>query len=250
MSKNLVNKNKFPDIVFSDFDSLNPLVPLLKGIHIWKISISSMKNNLEFFNKLLSHDEYEKALKFKFEEDRLRALISRACLRILCGKYLSETPKDLIFNYSSKGKPFLLYDDFYFNVSHSKDIVLIGFSEFENFGVDVEYNRKMNDYMSIAEKYFHFKEYEFLKNLEKDKRKSFFLRYWTAKESYVKALGDGAGKNFNSFYIKGGLTENQFEKIYETDKKSGRPAFVYSFLPGANYFGAFCFKPGCPEIKS
>lgn len=240
MSRNLLEKMKFPEIDFFSLKDTDPEVPDLTGVHIWEINLSLVKHNPGFFDTVLSPDEYEKSMKFRFADDRVRSSVSRGCLRILCSKYLSVSPEDLIFSCTSKGRPYLLSADFSFNVSHSKDFVLIGFSKLSGFGVDIEYNRRINDYMSIAEKYFHGEEYGFLKSLDKDEAKKIFLKYWTAKESYVKALGDGIGKRLNSFYIKEPFPENQFAPIHETQNNSCSKICVYSYVPHQDYFAAFC----------
>lgn len=241
MNLNKVLNKNFPEIKIlnffeKDFDFFN-----LQGIHIWKINISDLEDQLDYFESFLCFDENQKASRFKFKDDQNRCIISRACLRILCGKYLSKIPKSIEFAYKEKGKPYIREADFSFNVSHSKDIVLIGFSKFENLGIDVEYNRDMNDFMSIAKNYFHEKECEILESVPKTLRKCFFLRYWTVKEAYVKALGEGLGKSANSFYADGDLCGKKFLNIIDAGSLD-KNFFVHSFLPQDNYFGAVCFR--------
>ncbi|MDY0132023.1 MAG: 4'-phosphopantetheinyl transferase superfamily protein [Desulforegulaceae bacterium] len=240
MSHKLIIKNEFPKINCLRFEKSGESVPDLNGIHLWQINITSLKPHLNFYEKILSKDELEKSLKFKFEADRLRACFSRACLRILCGAYLLKSPGDLNFEYNPKGKPFLGSRDLSFNLSHSNELILIGFSKRESIGVDLEYNFKTENYMAIGEKYFHPKESAVLKTLPKEMRKGGFFKYWTAKEAYVKALGDGIGKKIQSFYIKESLAENKFLEISGPLENGNPKGFVYLFSPQKNYFAAVC----------
>lgn len=234
-------KEKFPEIKIINFPDKSFDFSDLSGVHIWKINISDLEEDMNYFESFLSFDEKKKALRFKFAADRKRCVVSRACLRILCGKYLSIPGRLLEIQCSSKGKPGIFGVDFSFNVSHSKDMVMIGFSKLKNLGVDVEYNRDMNDFMSIARNYFHSSEFQVLESAPKAVKKSLFLRYWTVKESYVKALGEGLGKSVNSFYVMGNLFEGSMFQIVDP-AETNENFFVHSFKPGINYFASVCFS--------
>ena len=87
--------------------------------------------------------------------------------------------KDIYLN--EHGKP--LSKDIFFNISHSKGLVVIAISNDSNIGVDVErirdFDAKMIDYISFKE------EKAFIKD-----NKSFY-KIWTNKESLVKCVGTG-----------------------------------------------------------
>ena len=57
-------------------------------------------------------------------------------------------------------------------------------------GVDVEWlDRRIN--LGIADRYFAPSEVAYLQGVPLEERRSVFLRFWTLKESSVKALGTG-----------------------------------------------------------
>ncbi|MCB9481212.1 MAG: 4'-phosphopantetheinyl transferase superfamily protein [Desulfobacteraceae bacterium] len=235
-----ISEKDFPEIKIINFTDKLFECSDLSGVHVWKINITHLKEDFIYFESLLSLDEKEKALRFKFHDDRKRFVVSRACLRILCGMYLSKSPELIEISHTGKGKPYISEADFSFNVSHSKNIVLIGFSSSEYLGIDVEYNRDMNDFMSISKNYFHEKEIEVIESLPKALKKSWFLRCWTLKEAYVKAIGKGLGKSLKSFYAEGNLFEDNFLEI--TDIKECQKFLVHSFIPDNDYFAAVCFS--------
>ena len=90
-------------------------------------------------------------------------------------KYVGE-----VFN-NEYGKP--LSKNIYFNISHSKGVIVIALSMDYDVGVDVEVVRPNDD--DLVKYTCNEEEYRFVKN-EFD-----FLSIWTNKESLVKCLGTG-----------------------------------------------------------
>jgi 4'-phosphopantetheinyl transferase len=87
------------------------------------------------------------------------------------------------------GKPVIAnHPDVHFNLSHSKQYFLVGLSP-EPIGVDIETERKITP--NLAEKVFTEKEQKSLPSIEDSTYTQAFLRIWTKKESYTKALGTG-----------------------------------------------------------
>ena len=97
------------------------------------------------------------------------------------------------------GKPYFPdYPDIYFNVSHSEKMVLAVFSDTE-IGCDIEQIAPIK--MNIAKRFFCPSEYEFIMQQEKEKRTETFYRFWTLKESFMKATGLGMKLSMDSFCI-------------------------------------------------
>lgn len=86
--------------------------------------------------------------------------------------------------YNKYGKPYL-NNGLYFNISHTKNIVVCVLSDKE-IGIDIEYLRYSDN---IVKKCFNQKEKEIIKN--SNNKKEIFTIIWTIKESYVKLLGIG-----------------------------------------------------------
>jgi 4'-phosphopantetheinyl transferase len=115
-------------------------------------------------------------------------------LRVILGHYLQLQPQKITFVYSSRGKPSLAPEyDLIFNLSHSQDLVLYGFSRRLNLGVDLEYIRPVQELLDLSDRFFAPEEAAFLRTLPPAAQTTMFFQIWTAKEAYLKALGEGIG---------------------------------------------------------
>ncbi len=124
---------------------------------------------------------------------------------------------DCEFEYTQQGKPYLAgYKDFNFNISHSKEWVVVAFSNKE-VGVDVEKIKPVN--LAIANRFFSSTEYSDLINKTETEQQSYFFDLWTAKESFVKATGTGIANVFHTFSIQKrndeiSIIEPDFPKVW------------------------------------
>ena len=168
---------------------------LLNDVHIWRINLNSSESQLQFFRETLSSDEIARAQRFYFPEHRQRFIAGRGTLRAILGQYLGIDPKQVEFEYQPRGKPLLAAkfadQGLLFNLSHSQDLALLGVSYQHQIGVDLEYIRTMSDLEGLAKRFFSSREYEHLRLFSPQEQQQIFFRYWTCKEAYLKATGDG-----------------------------------------------------------
>ena len=168
---------------------------LLNDVHIWRINLNSSESQLQFFRETLSSDEIARAQRFYFPEHRQRFIAGRGTIRAILGQYLGIDPKQVEFEYQPRGKPLLAakFADkgLLFNLSHSQDLALCGVSYQNQIGVDLEYIRTMSDLEGLAKRFFSSREYEYLRLFSPQEQQQIFFRYWTCKEAYLKATGDG-----------------------------------------------------------
>ena len=119
----------------------------------------------------LSEEDLKSLEKYKAVEVKKEKIVSL----YFKNKYVGES------TINEYGKP--LSDKCFFNISHSKGVVILAISQKHDIGVDVEVIRNKDEdlvkYISSDE------EYKFIKN-EID-----FFSVWTNKESLVKCLGTG-----------------------------------------------------------
>jgi 4'-phosphopantetheinyl transferase len=123
--------------------------------------------------------------RYRLENDRKSRLIAR----LLVQKYVLEKTNNwnwIDWKKSENHKPEVAQGPF-FNISHSGNIVIVGFSENSEVGVDIEEIAEI-DVASMAH-YFHPDEIEYLKEHANDK--VLFYTIWTKKEAFLKACGMG-----------------------------------------------------------
>jgi 4'-phosphopantetheinyl transferase len=154
---------------------------------------------------VLSDEERERAGRFRFEADRRRAVVAHGALRLILGERLGRDPAALGFRAGAKGKPELLRapgdPPLEFNVSHSGDLVLIGVAVGRRIGVDVERVRDGVSIEAIAGRFFAPEEAAAIRAAPAAERAKAFSTWWTAKEAYLKALGQGLSGGLGSFTV-------------------------------------------------
>jgi 4'-phosphopantetheinyl transferase len=153
---------------------------------------------------LLSADERERAARFCFDKHRRRFTAGRGILRTLLGRYLERNPRELTFEYSDHGKPFLAgtpVPELRFNLSHSHEVALFAFTSGRDVGVDVEQIRPDRSTREIAERFFSPREARALFALPPEQQTAGFFRCWTRKEAYIKAKGKGMSIPLDSFAV-------------------------------------------------
>lgn len=160
-------------------------------VHVWR---STLDLPTELFANLLSSDEQIRADRFRFAQHRQRFIAGRGILRSLLGRYLQIAPDQVQFIYSDKGKPSLINQRLQFNVAHSQGLALYVIALDRPVGVDLEQIRAIADLNALTQRFFSSNEHAVVCNLPLDQQSKTFFRYWTCKEAYLKATGDGLAK--------------------------------------------------------
>jgi 4'-phosphopantetheinyl transferase len=166
-------------------------------VHLWWIDVDQ-PNLLHTPALLLSEEERLRAARFKFSLLQDRWTMARAAVRVILGSYLGISPSSLTFSYNNNGKPEINNSEYdgtlQFNVSHSERLCALALTRFDRVGVDVEQIREIPDTLDIAKESFSESEYKSLLTETSEQRTPRFLRLWTEKEAYLKALGHGLGQ--------------------------------------------------------
>lgn len=171
-------------------------------VHLWKFSLLDLQHIQEELSKLLSNEELARSERFRFEKDRATFVGARANLRKLLGLYLGRKPEDIVFDHNEQGKPSVNSSSrIQFNISHSKNMIFMGFTLKHQIGVDVEFNQKQIEVPEIAKSFFSKNETEELLSLPKDEQLHAFFRCWTRKEAYIKAKGGGLSIPLDQFEV-------------------------------------------------
>ncbi|AUT03696.1 4'-phosphopantetheinyl transferase [Nostoc sp. CENA543] len=164
-------------------------------VHVWRFQLDITESQLESLSAILSDDELARANRFYFPEHRQRFIAGRGVLRQILGGYLGILPEQVKFDYEARGKPFLAeglqQSGLLFNLSHSHNLALCAVNYTRQIGVDLESLRVMEDVEALAQRFFLPQEYNLLRSLPDEQKQKTFFRYWTCKEAYLKATGDG-----------------------------------------------------------
>jgi 4'-phosphopantetheinyl transferase len=147
--------------------------------------------DLEPERDTLSPTERHRARRFRFERDRRRFIVARGRLREELAARLGVRPERVALEYGENGKPRLAGRELHFSVSHCDDVALLAFSKDAEIGVDVEAIRPVREADAIATQFFTPAERAAYLALAPRRRLLGFLRLWTRKEAFVKALGSG-----------------------------------------------------------
>jgi 4'-phosphopantetheinyl transferase len=157
-------------------------------IHTWFFPLDADKAIIAGQRQLLTPDECRQMDRFRMPELTRRFTIARGMQRMILGAYCHIAPKDVYFEYTSHGKPFLPGSSLQFNVSHSGDYGILAVSQQRQVGIDIECIRQISA-LSIAKRFFMPEENNYLASLTEDDRQKTFFRIWTRKEAFIKARG-------------------------------------------------------------
>jgi len=183
--------------------------------HRWAVNIDewmpegqSEGREFQFLLGLIDEEDRKSVMKFKFEDDRKRALLSRMLIRQASASALRLTNwRDIVIKRTKGRKPFLASPlppeeeapNWNVNVSHEGSWVVCASEPLCLVGVDVAELRRYKPNGQVIEFHKHFKdnltetEWDSVNSAgaSLDAQYEVFSRYWAAKEAFVKARGDG-----------------------------------------------------------
>jgi 4'-phosphopantetheinyl transferase len=191
--------------------------------HVWYATLESLRPRVQEFTDLLDPVEQERALKFRFDHDRERFILGHGLLRSLLGRYLKRDGSLIRMARGPFGKPYLERKDLRFNMSDTKDAVLVAFTHKLEIGADIETMTRRVDHVSVASHYFTAPELRSIQDaagdpVSKPQEKRRFLELWTRKEAVLKASGVGIMDDLKALRVDGErntmlITHEAFSKM-------------------------------------
>jgi 4'-phosphopantetheinyl transferase len=218
---------------------------LLPGeIHVWRANLDVDAAALGRLRQTLCGDERARAARFHSCLNGDRYTAGRGMLRELLSRYLQTQPEEFVFTLNDHGKPALEPGrgavDLRFNLSHSHDQALFAFRLGHEVGVDVERVRSSGKELRLAERFFSPQEVAALRALPSNLQPEAFFRYWTRKEAYIKARGEGLGINLASFSVSFVSDIDAHLPITGHDDPEAARWWLRPLAPGEGYAGAVC----------
>lgn len=174
---------------------------LENSIEVWDIDLKEqMFYRLKPYFHILSNEERKIYSNFKVNWRKKLYIITWVILRLLLSKYTNKQPEKITFYKNKYGKPFIKSSNLKFNISHSKEKLVVAISECE-VGVDVEYIDTNFDIGDIIDIVLSENEKLSIKTLNPKLQKKQFFLYWTQKEALLKAIGTGINTDLNTLEI-------------------------------------------------
>ncbi|XVE75949.1 hypothetical protein DITRI_Ditri12bG0133400 [Diplodiscus trichospermus] len=258
--------------------ALPPLVPLQlpspMETHLWYLLPDEVKSValLNQYSELLSPCERENVNRMGGDQLKKRALLARALVRTTIARYQTNyqmNPKSLKFRKNIYGKPEVEWQNednsspppLHFNISHTSSMIGCGVTVNVPIGIDVEEKQRRikNNIVAFAQRYFSPYEVKLLTAIsDPEVQCQEFIKLWTLKEAYVKALGKGfsavpfktftirfRAKPMRNFHPRGNSVSKASEVIIESSddptKLTNRWQFALLEVAGSHY-AAICME--------
>jgi 4'-phosphopantetheinyl transferase len=178
------------------------------AVHVWLAfeTLLDVPGNAERFTALMSEDERVRDQRFLVEPARRLHRLARGLQREVLASYLpGTTPRELRFVSGESGRPALAppFDSsgLVFNLAHTRGLAVLAVARGVALGVDAEiYDKKVP--LEVAQRFFSPDEVSGLEALPADAQPRRFLRLWTLKESYLKAVGTGIAGGLDSMTFR------------------------------------------------
>jgi 4'-phosphopantetheinyl transferase len=160
------------------------------------------------FVALLPPQDVGRMRRLYAESGRRQFALTRALQRYVLSAYAADVlPGQWQFQSTAEGRPNLAppFDrtGLHFNIAHTEGVVAMAVCKHPRVGVDVEKIDRAS--LAVADRYFSAAEAAELRALPSDAQPRRFMRLWTLKEAYLKAIGTG---------LAGGLGRMSF--LFET----------------------------------
>jgi len=192
-------------------------------VQVWRVVLGEFIEDalLAELWSYLSAEERDRAERFHGADLRQDYIVCHAALRSILGHCLGLSPKNIPFRFepaavsggaaggAATGKPALALRsgsaqtrlDLRFNLSHTRGAALIAVALGREVGIDIEWQRPMDDLDGMARAVMSDEEYGQWLALEQDSRTIAFYRLWTRKESYLKAIGLGLYRDLHDVTV-------------------------------------------------
>jgi 4'-phosphopantetheinyl transferase len=228
-------------------------VPLADGeVHIWRVGLTLTAEEHASRTALLSVDERERAGRFLSIPAQTQFIAARSALRSILALYQGCEPAKIRFQLGPLGKPALVDcgdTPLYFNLSHSRELALIGVTACGEIGVDVELVREMSSREQLAERFFHPNEVAALRTLPVHQKADGFFNAWTRKEAFLKATGKGISYGIERVEVTLAPGVAPAVLAVDGDRDAASAWQLAALTPATGYVGAVAMQGKWTRIR-
>lgn len=169
------------------------------NVTVWRCDLDRGIASLD----TLDETERARAAAFAFEHHRRRYIVAHRFLRLVLSQTIGVSPTTIRMAATEQGKPYLPdYESLAFNMSHADHVAYVAVAPDGALGVDVELHHGIDDLLGVARTVFSPSELAEVTSVLGDEQIAGFLRAWTRKEAYVKAVGVGLGAELRSITVR------------------------------------------------
>lgn len=208
-----------------------PNSSLERSIDIWIV-----KNDNKISNSICQIRNSNK--NYMQKKNCVFRLSSHFVLRNILSKYVGESILYDEFQFNKFGKPLMPsktnYKSWHFNLSYSKECILIAVAKGTKLGVDIEkmeHSGLLNDMVKIS---MHDQERRVWAELDVEKKLLAFYSNWTRKESLLKYIG--IGLSYDPTRILVGFQQNRKRTTFRFKNK-----LIHSFFSTQNELGCLVY---------
>ncbi len=181
-------------------------------LHVWKLSLDVPTETVEEARRLLTRQELTRFEGILVPAARVRRMAARLAIRVLLASYLGMDPREVEIAYGSNGRPELVGGHgLSFNLSHTADLAVFAVGRRRTVGVDIETLARRPPSPGLIARTLNPGESARVMRVGGQRRTEAFLRYWTIKEAYAKALGAGLAFDFRDIAVEGNSARPRLE---------------------------------------
>ncbi|WP_345326698.1 4'-phosphopantetheinyl transferase family protein [Novipirellula rosea] len=217
-------------------------------VRVWHATSSSAQPGpIETYcHQWLDESECERADRFRVMTSRNQHIVGRGMARHLLGQSAGSakvSPKSIEFCCLQHGKPAVKSPaeiSTPFNIAHTDGLVLcgIGHAKHQLLGVDVERLERRTD-PELATRYFSTPEIEYVHSFsDATRRKLAFLKVWTLKEAFIKAIGTGLNTPLSDFAFENIDDDTPTIRMLNPELESEHQWKFFSFHPRESFIAA------------
>jgi 4'-phosphopantetheinyl transferase len=208
-------------------------------VHIWTIE-RDRHADIARLSRCLSPEEKRRAGRLKVAERRATFIYNRAMLRSILANYADVEPDQVPLTTTAEGKP--IWDDaacsLSFNLAHCGDLAILAVSARRLVGVDVEAFDRRANYEALARQALSPRELAAYQQLPENDQPAAFLRIWTRKEAFLKAVGVGLGRPLAEIEVSFRPTEQPEILATGNSCQAANEWLLESWSPRQGWFAA------------